>query len=395
MNTFLSNSLLLGAALMLPATPSFAQDHESRTAKSVESSATVEGKSAKGVKHQSDAINAKPGKSITIDTSKTQSEGTTQAAKSNHEVWFDDIKIDLYDDPNHNGFYNRIVVDFDADTIYDHIDVYAVMSLTDPNGYTTDYYVTDHFGLYGESYSDDRKIDTVLTSNWPADGYDLSIHVYDSYNGNLLAYIDKYQAPALAYLPLESLDYEYSAPQYLSAFSTDLYLKRDDDGDGYYHEFSLELDVDVNYGSKNIYAEIYISPDNYAWTALHVSQNFTVTENDLGDKKSWNFDLLTGYQPGLYYIKMVLVDPQTQLTLLELHPNDYSALYAVPLEDAGHETDEHNTTSAATTASPRSTASKRLRHRRIWWQHGLGTFGIGFTRRRQTHQRLNDAKLDR
>lgn len=272
-------------------------------------------------------------------------------AGSNHDVWFYSVDINLFDDPNHNGYYNHMIIDFDADTNFDHIDVYAVLSLTDPNGIITEYYVTDNFDLYGESTDDTHQVDTVLTTNWMADGYDLSIELFDAYNHELVAYVDKYEAPQMGYLTLESLDYEYSADQYLTLFSANTWLDTDSDGDGYYHQFNIDLDIDVNYGSKDVYAEFYISDDNYNWQSLYTSDHFIVNENDATDKKHWEFELLDGHAPGHYYVKVLIIDADSHYTMMELLPEHHDSLYALPLEDFSYEISpvtvptDHRTTS--------------------------------------------------
>jgi hypothetical protein len=269
-------------------------------------------------------------------SSNTQVNSANKTA-SNHDVWFYSVDISLFDDPNHNGYFNHMVIDFDADTNFDHIDVYAVLSLTDPNGIITEYYVTDNFDIYGESTSDTHQVDTILTTNWMADGYDLSIELFDAYDHQPVAYVDKYDAPQMGYLTLESVDYEYSAEQYLTLFSASTWLNTDSDGDGFYHEFNIDLDIDVNYGSKDVYAEFYISDDNYNWQPLYTSDHFIVNENDATDKRHWEFELLSGHAPGSYYVKILIVDADSHFTMMELLPEHNDSLYALPLEDFSYE----------------------------------------------------------
>lgn len=268
---------------------------------------------------------------------KTASESAavaTSEKNSRHHVWIYSVDITMYDDPNHNGYFNRLVVDFDVDTAYDHERIYAVLSLTDPNGYTTDYFVTDNFNIYGESESDEYQVDTVLTSNWPADGYDLSIHIYDAYTGEVLAYVDKYDAPQLRYLTLESLDYEYADPQYMSVFKANLLLLHDGDGDGFYHDFNIELDVDVNFGARDVYAEVYISNDNYHWQHLYTSDQYHMEGTSILDSQVWNIELLSGYPKDHYFIKVLIIDAYEHNTIKEIHPQQQSAFYNIPLEDS-------------------------------------------------------------
>jgi len=264
--------------------------------------------------------------------------------KSHHDVWFHSVDVELLEDPNHNGYYNRIIVNFDADTYYSSSNIYAELSLTDSYGNTSVYFTTDDFYIYGDSSTDDYQIDTVLTTNWIADGYELSIALYNDYTHELEAYIDASETSALADLHLESIDYEYQASHYLNVFSSQSYLVTDSDGDGYYHSFSLDLDIDNNYGSSDVYANVYISNDSYNWDLMYVSPNFTVSEDDTSDKVHWEFDLQTGYPPGHYYVRVEVIDLNSQLTLLTMNPDNYGALYALPLEDYSYEAQQQPVT---------------------------------------------------
>ncbi len=311
---------------------------EAKTAKSVSKVLSQSANSANksGIEHKGLIPKALEKQSAKKRSANTQVNPANKTA-SNHDVWFYSVDISLFDDPNHNGYFNHMVIDFDADTHFDHMDVYAVLSLTDPNGIITEYYVTDNFDLYGESTSDTHQVDTILTTNWMADGYDLSIELFDAYDHQSVAYVDKYDAPQMGYLTLESVDYEYSAEQYLTLFSTSTWLETDSDGDGFYHEFNIDLDIDVNYGSKDVYAELYISDDNYNWQPLYTSDHFIVNENDATDKKHWEFELLSGHAPGTYYVKVLIVDANSHHTMMELLPEHHDSLYALPLEDFSYE----------------------------------------------------------
>lgn len=259
---------------------------------------------------------------------KTHSKSFTnsKANKSHHDVWIDSLDINLLQDPNHNGYYNRIIVDFDADTHYSSIEVYAQLALTDSNGLTTTYFTTDDFYLWGESYSDDYEVDTVLTTNWIADEYDLSISIYDAYTHNLVAYLDDYDTGAMANLPLESVDHEYQANHHLSVFSAQSWLIDDNDGDGFYQSFSMDLDIDNNYGSSNVYAEVFISADTINWESLYISEHFLINENDTSDKFSMEFDLASGFVADYYNVQVQIIDADSHTTLLTIEPSNYLSL---------------------------------------------------------------------
>ncbi|MFT4927330.1 MAG: hypothetical protein ACI8WB_003436 [Phenylobacterium sp.] len=275
-------------------------------------------------------------KKSTTSTSQASSALSSQLSSKNEDTWFHSIDIKLEKDYNHNGYFSHITVEFDADTHYDHEVVYGVLSLTDPNGVTTEYYTTDDFDLHGELASDRRVIETLLTSNWITDNYDLSIELFDAYNHQPLAFVDYHNVEALETLPLESKDYDNNG-QHLSTFDSHLYLQHDDDGDGYYHAFNIDLDIDANFGSANIYAEIYVSTDQYSWLPLHTSDHFIVNANSTADTQHWEFEWLAGYPTSHYYVKVLIVDASSHETLLEVLPSGNPGFFAIPLEDASYE----------------------------------------------------------
>ena len=327
------------------------------------------------------AVKKRPGNIQRPAQAKTATNSANNSANNaaHHEVWFHRIDITLDDDINHNGYYSRITVNFDADTIYDPIDVYAVLKLTDPNGFINDYFVSDVFDLHGESANDYREIETVLTDNWLTDQYHLSVQLFDAHNDELLAHIDREHAPQLAFLALESLDYEYSAPQYLSMFDAQLNLLHDDDGDGYYHGFSLELDIDINYGSSEVYAELYVSTDQISWQPLLTSEPFNIVEDHTHDNQTWQFEWLGGYPTGHYTIKALIVDANHHQTLLEILPGQSPALRAIPLEDV---TQEVVITPPPAPTPVRTSSSKESGGSLSWWVVGL--LLLSFVRRTST-----------
>ena len=332
--TLIASAILPAAyASTTPATTDASEtDSKAKTAKSV-------GRAKSGVIATTQPEIERKGVEHNGDTSKaiTRTLKSTKTNKSHHDVWVDSVDIRVFQDPNHNGFYNRIIVDFDADTYYNSIEVYAELSLTDSNGLTTTYFTTDDFYLYGESYSDDYEVDTVLTTNWPADYYDLTISIYDAYTHNLVGYLDDYDTGALANLPLESVDHEYQADHHLSVFSAQSWLVTDVDNDGFYQTFSMDLDIDNNYGSSDVYAQVFISADSINWESLYVSEHFIVNENDTSDKFSMEFDLASGFAPDYYNIKVEIIDANNHMTMLTIDPSSYSALYALPLEDSNND----------------------------------------------------------
>lgn len=326
-----------------------------KTAKSVEKSLSILSTKAANKKGAVEhAAKTTTGKSLANVTAKTQS-NTNNAL--DHDTWIHSIDITLDNDRNGNGYYSHITVDFDADTHYDHTTVYATLSLTDPNGITTEYFTTNDFDLYGDSGDDKHQVETLLTTHWVTDYYDLSIALFDAHSGALVAYVDYHDAPQLDYLALESLDYEESYSQLLSTFSSRLFLQHDDDGDGYYHAFNIDLDIDANFGSADVYAELYVSTDEYSWLPLFTSGHFVVNEDFTTDMQSWEFEWISGYPTSHYSIKAVIVDADSHQTLLEVLPGDNPAFAAIPLEDVSFEVSPPVVVTSTNTNSSNTTTS--------------------------------------
>ena len=49
------------------------------------------------------------------------------------------------------------------------------------------------------------------------------------------------------------------------------------------------------------------------------------------------FDLATGFAPDYYNIKVEIIDANNHMTMLTIDPSNYSALYALPLEDSNND----------------------------------------------------------
>lgn len=128
----------------------------------------------------------------------------SQAASG--DFWFFDADVQLFNDDDHDGYYHGIDVLFDADTVFETADVYAVLYLSYEGGPWNEYAVTDTFRIFGATSDDEYVVVTELTSGYPRGNYDLLIDLYDTWDGSLVATLGPEDSSALSYLPLEDFN---------------------------------------------------------------------------------------------------------------------------------------------------------------------------------------------
>lgn len=120
-----------------------------------------------------------------------------------------DAWLTLGQDQDHDGYYSEFSLNFDVDTYYDIAAVYAVLYLG-VNDEFREYHSTSVFTLYGEDSDDALEVNTTLVEGFASDDYEVLIEIYDADSNSLVAVYDGYSDSDLLYIPLESLDYEYT-----------------------------------------------------------------------------------------------------------------------------------------------------------------------------------------
>ena len=128
-----------------------------------------------------------------------------------NEFWIDDAWVTLRNDIDHDGYAYRFSLEFDADTVFEHADVYARLYLTRGEVFK-EYHTTSVFSIYGNESEDSLIVDSELLNGFPTGDYEILIELYDTYNDELVAILDGYSDPDLYLLTLESKDYEYIEP---------------------------------------------------------------------------------------------------------------------------------------------------------------------------------------
>ena len=128
------------------------------------------------------------------------------AAGVNIDFWIYSADVELFADQDRDGFYSGIDLLFDADTIYNRAEVYAVVYLSEEGGPWMEYADTEDFVIHGTSPNDDFTVVTELLAGYPAGDYDILIELYDAFDNTLVADLGPAESSALSFLPLEDAE---------------------------------------------------------------------------------------------------------------------------------------------------------------------------------------------
>ncbi|WMS88347.1 choice-of-anchor H family protein [Pleionea litopenaei] len=272
----------------------------------------------------------KTSKSKLSETAKFREKSPAQSSKY-HEFYFFDADAWLLSDVDGDGYYSEFRVTFDADTIYDFADVYAVLYLSRNGGPWQEYHVTDVFEINGESGSDDYQVTTRLNFDFPPGDYDVLVDLYEYGYSGIVATISAEDDIHLSSLPLEDLTFEDNYDQGFWFYDVATDLISDSDNDGYYSQFAITFDVDTDFASAEVYAEIFFINEDGNWELEYTSNDFWLDGESAADQLVVEFDWNAGYPTGLYDFKVVIRDSVSQERLAQAGP-EYPALSQVPLE---------------------------------------------------------------
>jgi len=125
------------------------------------------------------------------------------ASTSFGDSWIYDASTELFYDLDRDGYYHYLRVQFDADTIYDNMLVYAEIYLSADGVAWEHLFTTDDFRIWGTDPDDDYEVETELVSGYSTGQYDVLIELYDANYGDLLDEFGPDESSALSLLPLE------------------------------------------------------------------------------------------------------------------------------------------------------------------------------------------------
>ncbi|QJR80136.1 hypothetical protein CA267_004755 [Alteromonas pelagimontana] len=123
------------------------------------------------------------------------------------DFWIFDSWTSVSADYDYDGYYTWFSVEFDADTVYANVPVYAVIYLGDEQSFQS-VHVSSVFHIYGEDSNDSFVVETELVTGYAPYEYDVMVELYDANTDELIAMTDGYDDADLAFLSLESNDYD-------------------------------------------------------------------------------------------------------------------------------------------------------------------------------------------
>ena len=267
---------------------------------------------------------------------KTQRALTPQLSAAHHDYSFYDASVTLYDDIDGDGFYSRFQVEFDADTLFDWAEVYAKLYVSQDGGPWELYYTTEVFDIHGQNNDDDYRVMTTLNIDFPSDSYDILVDLYEYGHAGIVATMGPEEDVDLFDLPLEDRTQENSYNSGFRIYNVQTDLLRDEDGDGYYSEFAIALDIDTDYSVADVYAEIYFLNERNEWELEYTTQEIELQGITTLDTVHLEFEWASGYQPRYYDFKVVVRDAHSQERLVE-SSSEFAALNRIPLESADYE----------------------------------------------------------
>jgi hypothetical protein len=134
----------------------------------------------------------------------------SQVQTINQEFWIFDAWVEFFRDDDRDGYFNHFSVEFDADTQYNSVEVYARLYLGKDEIFK-EYHTTSSFNIFSDNSNDSFVVESELLNGFPSDEYEVLIELYDAYTDELVAVFDGNDDADLYLLSLES--HEYESPQ--------------------------------------------------------------------------------------------------------------------------------------------------------------------------------------
>ncbi len=104
--------------------------------------------------------------------------------------------------------------------------------------------------------------------------------------------------------------------------------------DGFYHRFSVAIDVDTVYDTSYVYAKLYLSLEGGPWSHYATSLNYHIYGDSEADTFVIETELADGYPPGYYDIKIDIYNADTGRWIVDYGPYEDASLSGLPLEDS-------------------------------------------------------------
>lgn len=127
----------------------------------------------------------------------------SSVASVNQDFWIYDADTRLLFDNDRDGYYTRLELDFDADTVFASADVYAIIFVSLNGGPWEELTTTAIFSIFGADSLDEYFVDADLLSGYPTGSYDVLIELYDTFDGAFVAEFGPNDSNELFDLPME------------------------------------------------------------------------------------------------------------------------------------------------------------------------------------------------
>lgn len=162
-------------------------------------------KQLKSAKPQNTAVNKG---ALSAQTAKGPLSRESARINDDIDFWIYDSYVTLTADIDYDGYYSSFTLEFDVDTIYQSAPIYAVIYTSTSEEFTP-FYTTNIYNIYGDNTQDAIIIENDLVTGFPSNDYELMVVIYDADTDEVLAVSDGTDDADLAYLSLESENYEY------------------------------------------------------------------------------------------------------------------------------------------------------------------------------------------
>jgi hypothetical protein len=127
---------------------------------------------------------------------------------------------------------------------------------------------------------------------------------------------------------------DYYSHGEVSVYDASTELISDFDHDGFFHRYSVAIDVDSIFDTSYIYARLYLSYQGGPWNYYASSDNYFIHGDSELDTFVIETELADGYPAGYYDLRIEIYDVETNTWLTSYGPYDDASLYALPLEDS-------------------------------------------------------------
>ena len=254
----------------------------------------------------------------------------------NHQdpIWFYDVTSEVYQDLDQDGYFQNLTLNFDLDTDYSNLDVFVDIAFINQYGDSELVYTSDLFTLNGDSEHDNQQFDFQFFDLWPTDYYQVYITVRDAYSSEVYLTVNNNDFYALEDLPLEGSVYDQDNE--ISIYSLGIQYHQDADDDNYYESFTLSVDADTSYGSKNLVADILIDGQLF-----YTSSPFTIFADSTEDKQYFDIKLQSGFVSNYYDLEVILRDASYGHELHYINSNSWANLANLALESYEYIQDDY------------------------------------------------------